>query len=173
MFEFMQSTPPVASGGIGRATKFRLAALSGARNGVGIWEFELYDGLNRNLCRTTGLVPTATASTNASGNGGAISTSTMATYPPPRSIDGGYGNWVDTCYINTMADGSSYLEYTFPTPVEPVWWRMIPEGTWVPDANGMKLLMLTSEGWKEVVGVSDASNWASRTWREFRDLELV
>lgn len=140
---------------------FRLVAIGGTREAVGVYEFELYDASNVNLCRDSATIPTTTA-----GPAGLIFGSN---YPPSKSIDGNTTNWTETCYIAPRADGTSYIEYTFPKDISPKRWRMMPEGSYLPTPLGMKLLMKRGDQWLDVTGTSPAGNtaWASAGWREF------
>lgn len=146
---------------IGR--KFRFLSLGSTRGAIGVHEFEMYDSLGRNLCRTAGFIPTVVG---APGGGD------YNTYPPTTTIDGDVSNWSSTVYLNSNPNGSMYLEYTFPVDINPIYWRVMPEGTWLPSPNpsgGVGLQMLGSDGkWIDITGTpSDGIPWSTNTFKRF------
>lgn len=147
----------------------RLLALAGGRGSVGVFEFELLDSTGRNLCRTAGFVPATSYSPGATGAAG-----DMVTYPPSKTIDGiSSGDWRATCYMACKADGSSWLQYDFPQDIVIDKWRMMAEGTWIPTPTGMKIQLLTAQGWKDIIaGTSDKNDWTTG-WRMFSNLSVA
>lgn len=156
-------------GMVGRS--IRLLGISASRDStLGVYEFQLLDSAARNLCRTPGFVPSVSYSPNAAAPG--IS---MSTYPPTNTIDGvSGGDWTKTCYMSARPDGTAWLQYDFPQDITLDSWRIIFEGTWQPTGEGVRLMLLTADGWKQILhGDSLPTNWPYADWRTFSKLSVA
>lgn len=141
-------------------TKVRLVALTAVSSQVGVHEFQIYDSTNKNLCREPGTVPTVTFSPAA--NGG-----TMGSYPPSNTIDGNMSDWTATCYMNAAANGTAFLEYTFPIAINILKWVMKAEGNWLPAPNGMKVMVFSNDVWVDLKATTPIPGWTTHETKEF------
>lgn len=143
------------------------ASMSG--NAIGVFELELYDANGNNLCRTPGSIPVAFHSPKAASGPNVDAVN----YPASNAIDGNWTNWPRTAYATCAADGSAFLQYDFPVPVNLSWWRIIFEGAFVPTPTGFELQQLVNGTWKTVKGtMTPSSGYYSGQWYTFTGLTL-
>jgi hypothetical protein len=163
------------AGIIGRSV--RLVGLGGVKsNYVGVNEFELLDAQGRNLCRTAGFIPATGFSPNAKNSPSSTHVADYDTYPVSKTIDGVSNIWTSTAYMTCIADGTAWLQYDFAQDVSSLLskWRMKPEGTWLPTEPGMKLMIYTANGWKEIRHSSSSSSaWSGTAFRDFNGLTIA